>query len=69
MEVFTFQHVPQNKYAYTALFCPARDLEALKRRIINAAKAAQDEKEAVNFAFIDPSLVSSSQFPSAGLGV
>ena len=57
MEVFTFEHVPQNKYAYAALFAPARDLEGLKRRIIGAAKAGDDEREAVNFAFIDPSMV------------
>ncbi|KAF5367475.1 hypothetical protein D9758_003700 [Tetrapyrgos nigripes] len=61
MELFVFDHVPDNKLAYAALFSPVANPAEIKKRIIDASKIEGEdgdkERDAVNFAFIDASLV------------
>ncbi|KAJ4471994.1 kinase binding protein CGI-121-domain-containing protein [Lentinula aciculospora] len=60
METFQFNH---NRVAYALLFSPVNDPGKIKQRIINAAKAkgreGDEKREAVNFSFINASLVTS----------
>ncbi|KAJ3738906.1 kinase binding protein CGI-121-domain-containing protein [Lentinula detonsa] len=59
MESFQFNH----NVAYALLFSPVNNPGKIKQRIINAAKATgsegNEEREAVNFSFIDASLITS----------
>ncbi|KAJ3756524.1 kinase binding protein CGI-121-domain-containing protein [Lentinula raphanica] len=59
MELFRFNHY----VAYALLFSPVNDPGQIKKRIIDAARATgsegEEEREAVNFSFIDASLITS----------
>ncbi|THV07436.1 CGI-121-domain-containing protein [Dendrothele bispora CBS 962.96] len=63
MQSFVFDHIPNNNIAYFALYSPVQNPAELKRRIIEAAKIEGEEgdkeRDAVNFAFIDASLITS----------
>ncbi|KAF8826353.1 hypothetical protein HHX47_DHR5000320 [Lentinula edodes] len=58
MESFRFNH---NNEAHAMLFYPVSNPDKIKQRIIDAAKSkgheADEEREAVNFSFVDASLV------------
>ncbi|KAJ3885989.1 kinase binding protein CGI-121-domain-containing protein [Lentinula edodes] len=60
MESFRFNH---NNEAHAILFYPVSNPDKIKQRIIDAAKSkgheADEEREAVNFSFIDASLITS----------
>ncbi|GAW02186.1 CGI-121-domain-containing protein [Lentinula edodes] len=60
MESFRFNH---NNAAHAMLFYPVSNPDKIKQRIIDAAKSkgheADEEREAVNFSFIDASLITS----------
>ncbi|KAJ3865040.1 kinase binding protein CGI-121-domain-containing protein [Lentinula novae-zelandiae] len=60
MESFRFNH---NNEAHAMLFYPVSNPAKIKQRIIDAAKSkaheADEEREAVNFSFIDASLITS----------
>ncbi|KAJ3811281.1 kinase binding protein CGI-121-domain-containing protein [Lentinula lateritia] len=60
MESFRFNH---NNEAHAMLFYPVSNPGKIKQRIIDAAKSkgheAEEEREAVNFSFIDASLITS----------
>lgn len=64
METFTFQHL--DKVAYISLYKDVKNGEDIRQRIVNASKLADgaepEEQQAVNFAFIDASLV---RYPNA----
>ena len=59
MSVYTFEHL--NRTVYTALYTSVAEPATLRKRIIAAATATgsegDTERDAVNFAFIDASLV------------
>ena len=55
MESFRFNH--NNNVAYALLFSPVNDPGKIKQRIIDAAKADDQDRDAVNFSFIEASLV------------
>lgn len=59
MESFRFNH--NKNVAYALLFIPVNDPGKIKQRIIDAAKIegpeGDEEREAVNFSFIEASLV------------
>lgn len=63
METFTNPHFPRNlSVAHVALYAPVNNAKDLRSRIIKAATLDGDEgeqeRQAVNFAFIDARLVS-----------
>ena len=63
METFTNPHFPKNlSVAHVALYAPVNNAKELRSRIIQAATLEGDEgeqeRQAVNFAFIDARLVS-----------
>lgn len=65
MDAFIFPHLHSDKStAYFALFRNVENASSLRQRIIkvstltNADERAQEERDAVNFAFIDARLVS-----------
>lgn len=59
MESFRFYH--NNNVAYALLFTSVNDPGKIKQRIVDAAKIegpeGEEEREAVNFSFIEASLV------------
>ncbi|KAF5390473.1 hypothetical protein D9757_005239 [Collybiopsis confluens] len=62
MQTFRFDH---DRYsAYALLFSPVRDPGKIKQRIVAAANIqgseGDQERDAVNFAFIEPALITSS---------
>lgn len=65
MELFTFDHVRGvgSDTAYVALFSSVYNAANIRKRIVNASILAGDEgeeeRDAVNFAFIDATLVCS----------
>ncbi|KAF7433549.1 hypothetical protein PC9H_005507 [Pleurotus ostreatus] len=64
METFTNPHFPRNlSVAHVALFAPVNNAKDLRSRIIKAATLDGDEgeqeRQAVNFAFIDARLITS----------
>ncbi|TFK45467.1 CGI-121-domain-containing protein [Heliocybe sulcata] len=64
MEVVSYPHLPAElSRAYIALYTSVTNAGALRKRIINAAsmqgREGEDEREAVNYAFVDPRLITS----------
>ncbi|KIK54357.1 hypothetical protein GYMLUDRAFT_177281 [Collybiopsis luxurians FD-317 M1] len=61
METFQFNH--DHNVAYALLFSPVRDPGNIKQRIVAAATMSgpegDEERDAVDFAFIEPTLVTS----------
>ncbi|KAE9399128.1 CGI-121-domain-containing protein [Gymnopus androsaceus JB14] len=57
MESFRFNH--NDNVAYALLFSPVNDPGKIKQRIIDAAKADDQDRDAVNFSFIEASLITS----------
>ncbi|KAJ3498801.1 hypothetical protein NMY22_g19572 [Coprinellus aureogranulatus] len=73
MDTFTFPHLPAEKStAYFALFRNVENAAALRQRIIKVSTLTstcerhEEEKDAVNFAFIDARLITES-FKNFGL--
>ncbi|KAJ8085805.1 hypothetical protein PM082_004623 [Marasmius tenuissimus] len=63
MESFTFDHVAGAGTAHVALFSSVSNASSIRKRIIDASRMegndGEKEREAVNFAFIDATLVTS----------
>lgn len=57
MQAFTFDHFCHRKYAFVALYSPVTNAESVKQRIIAASRGSDEDRNAVNFAFIDATLV------------
>lgn len=57
MQVLAFNHFSPPRYAYVSLYNTVNDPGSLKKRIIAASKAGPEEQAAVNFSFVDASLV------------
>lgn len=61
MNSFHFDHLERCQVAHYALYTPVNNAANIKERIISAAKAEGDvgdrERDDINFAFIDATLV------------
>jgi hypothetical protein len=62
METFIFDHLERQNVAYFSLYTNVSNSDEIRQRIVQASKpeSPDSEREAVNFAFIDASLVSTS---------
>ncbi|ESK87823.1 hypothetical protein Moror_15316 [Moniliophthora roreri MCA 2997] len=63
MQSLAFDHADASDIAYVALFHPVNNAAQIRKRIIDAAKMegeeGEKERNAVNFAFIDATLITS----------
>lgn len=53
----SFSHFHPPKHAFSGLYVNVVDPGALKKRIIDASKGSDEDRAAVDFAFVDASLV------------
>ncbi len=62
MDIFTFDHLHHNQVAHVALYSPINNASDIRNRIVAAARAdgheGQKERDEMNFAFVDATLVS-----------
>ncbi|KAF9048293.1 CGI-121-domain-containing protein [Hymenopellis radicata] len=59
MQSFLFDHLDRCQVAHCALYTPVHNGAAVRQRIIAAATAGEKERDEINFAFIDATLITS----------
>lgn len=60
MHTLVFDHFQPAKYAFAVLYTDVQNSADIKNLLIQASKGTDDDRESINFAFIDASLITST---------